>query len=129
MLMITTLFVCLVLGKKYSSVSCNVEQRYSLCSELKDQVIYCFKYHKQVAYSVECAGMCLNHRSPAWDDEFLNSHGDCTIFAYNESSASETNCMLCLLLNGGEVYQVNTSHIAADYAFLNPNHGTGKFSN
>ena len=126
MLIIITLFVCLVLDKKYSSVSCNVRQRYSLCTGLENQVLYCFEYHKQVDYSVECAGMCLNHKSPAWDDEFLNSQGACTLFAYNESSTPETNCVLCLLLNGGEVYQVNTSHIAADYVFLNPNHARGK---
>ena len=111
-------------------MTCNISQRYNLrnlCAELKDQVIYCFKYYKQVEYSVECAGMCLNHKSPTWDDEFLNSHGACTLFAYNESSTLEANCMLCLLLNGGEVYQVNMSHIAADYVFFNSNPTTGKF--
>ena len=98
---------------------------YSLCTELENRVLYCFEYHKQVEYSVECAGMCLNHNSPTWNDEFLNSQGICTLFAFNESCTSGTNCKLCLLLNGGEVYQVNTSDIVADYVFLNPNHETG----
>ena len=75
-------------------------------------------------YSIECAGMCLNHNSPTWDDKFLNSQGVCTLFAFNESCTSGTNCKLCLL-NGGEVYQVNISDIVADYVFFNPNHATG----
>ena len=37
--------------------------------------------------------------------------------------------MLCLLLNGGEVYQVNTIHVIADYVFLNSKTTTGKFYN
>ena len=122
--MIITLFFSLTVDKK---VTCNINQRYNLrnlCTELTDQVIYCFEYHKQVEYSVECAGMCLNHRS-AGDDEFLNSQGACTIFAYNKSSTSGTNCMLCLLGNSGEVYQVNTNNNAADYALLNSNPATG----
>ena len=124
MLVIITLFVCLVLDSKYS-VSCNLRQMYNLCTEVENRVLYCFEYHKQVEYSVECAGMCLNHKSPTWDDEFLNSQGVCILFAYNKSSTAEANCKLCLLLNGGEVCQVNTRHIFADYIFLNPNHETG----
>ena len=124
MLMIITLLVSMMLDKQ---VTCNASQAYNLrnlCTEQEDQVLYCFEYHKRVEYSVECAGMCLNHKSPAWDDEFLNSQGACSLFAYNDSSILETNCMLCLLLNGGEVYEINTGRIVGDYVFLNSNPAT-----
>ena len=130
MLLILTFLASFILNKYYI-VTCDISQTNnlrSLCTELEDQVLYCFEYHKLIEYSVECAGMCFNHKSPAWDDEFLNSQGACSLFAYNESSTAGTNCMLCLLLNGGEVYQVNTSHVIADYVFLNSKTTTGKFT-
>ena len=90
-------------------------------------MLYCYEYHKQVDFSVECAAMCLNHESPAWEDDFLSSQGACSLFAYNESLSGGYNCVLCLLLNTGEVYEVNTRDIVAEYKYLNSHTETSKF--
>ena len=131
MLMITTLFVTLILDKNYVTVSGSISktfslQRSDLYTEL-DQEIYCREYYKKVRYSLECALQCLKHKSLARNDEFLNTQAACTLFAYNESSTSGTNCMLCLLSNMEETYEVNRVPITADYVFLNPNPATGMF--
>ena len=131
MLMIITLFVTLILDKNYVKVSGSKSntfslQRSDLYTEL-DKEIYCREYHKKVRYSLECAIMCLKHKSLATNDEFLNTQAACTLFAYNESSTSGTNCMLCLLSNIEESYEVNRGPIIADYVFLNSNPVTGKY--
>ena len=131
MLMIITLFVTLILDKNYVTVSCSKSKTFSLQrSDLYTglyQEIYCREYHKKVRYSLECAIMCLKHKSLARNDEFLNTQAACTLFAYNESSTSGTNCMLCLLSNIEESYEVNRGPIIADYVFLNSNPVTGKY--
>ena len=129
--MITTLFIILILDNNYVTVSCSKSKTFSLHrsnlhTEL-DQEIYCREYHKKVRYSLECAIMCLKHKSLARNDEFLNTQEACTLFAYNESSTLGTNCMLCLLSNMEETYEVNRVPIVADYVFLNPNPATGTF--
>ena len=131
MLTITILFVALISDKNYLTVSCsqsnmNSLQKSSVYTEIQDQEIYCHEYHKRVRYRLECATMCLKYKLPAsGNDEFLNSQGTCTLFAFNETSTSGTNCMLCLVFNIEEAYQANTSRIIADYVFLTSNPATG----
>ena len=129
--MIITLFISLILDINNVTVSCSKSETFSLYrsglyTEL-DQEIYCREYHTKVRYSLECAIMCLKHKSLARNNEFLNTHGACSLYAYNQSSTSGTDCMLCLLSNIEDAYEVNRSPIIADYVFLNSNPSTGKF--
>ena len=127
MLTVTILFVTIILGKNYLTVSCSQSDMDSSYMEIEDREVYCRENHKRVRYRLECAIMCLKHKLPSQEDGFLSSTGACTLFAFNESSTSETNCMLCLVFNIEEDYQVNRSRIIADHVFVTSNPATGNF--
>ena len=97
-----------------------------LRSAVQEQTLYCSEHHKKADYGVECAAMCFDHTSPVWNDDFLTEQKDCILFTYNESLYTETNCMLCMLLNTGEVYQVKTADLVADLVYSTSSDAEGK---
>ena len=91
-------------------------------------LLNCYEYRIRTQYLIQCAAMCLTPGSPEWDDDFLISQDDCILFAYNESSSLDTNCVLCFPLNTGETYQVNVSNIVADHGYYSSDVGHGRHS-